>query len=105
MAETYLIQKLDSVKQTFEELTRRMADPDVAKDPDEFQKIAKMRASLEETVNTYHDWQQTDQDLTGAREVYKESTSDPELKEMAGLEVEELEEKLAALEKRLKILL
>ncbi|MEL6471819.1 MAG: peptide chain release factor 1 [Cyanobacteria bacterium J06623_4] len=105
MAETYLIQKLDSVKQTFEELTRRMADPDVAKDPDEFQKIAKMRASLEETVNTYHDWQQTDQDLDGAREVYKESTSDPELKEMAGLEVEELEEKLAALEKRLKILL
>ena len=39
------LDKLKSVDQTFDELTRRMADPDVAKDPDEFQKIAKARAS------------------------------------------------------------
>ena len=38
MTEPYLLKKLASVEQTFEELTRRMADPDVAKDPDEFQK-------------------------------------------------------------------
>ncbi|MEO0768988.1 MAG: peptide chain release factor 1 [Cyanobacteria bacterium J06649_4] len=105
MAESYLLQKLDSVEQTFNELTRRMADPDVAKDPGEFQKIAKMRASLEETVTTYHEWKQTDEDLDGAREVYKEASSDPEMKEMAGMEVSELEEKVEALEKRLKILL
>ncbi|MEL7512953.1 MAG: PCRF domain-containing protein, partial [Cyanobacteria bacterium J06554_3] len=79
MAESYLLQKLESVEQTFDELTRRMADPDVAKDPGEFQKIAKLRASLEETVTTYHDWKQTDEELEGAREVYKESMSDPEL--------------------------
>ncbi|MEO0809013.1 MAG: PCRF domain-containing protein, partial [Cyanobacteria bacterium J06643_4] len=50
-------------------------------------------------------WKQTDEELEGAREVYKESMSDPELKEMAGMEVTELEEKIEALEKRLKILL
>ena len=54
MAESYLLDKLESVEQTFDEVTRRMADPDVASDPDEFQKIAKLRASLEETVQTYH---------------------------------------------------
>ena len=105
MAEPYLLKKLESVEQTFDELTRRLADPDVAKDPDEFQKIAKSRASLEETVTTYHDWQNTVEELEGAREVYKESASDPELKEMAGMEVAELEEKVETLEKRLKILL
>ncbi|MEL7523286.1 MAG: PCRF domain-containing protein, partial [Cyanobacteria bacterium J06553_1] len=104
MAESYLLQKLDSVEQTFDELTRRMADPDVAKDPGEFQKIAKLRASLEETVTTYHQWQETDTELTGAQEVYKEA-KDPEMKEMAGMEVSELEESLDTLEKRLKILL
>ncbi len=105
MAESYLLQKLASVEQTFGELTQRMADPDVAKDPDEFQKIAKMRASLEETVQTYHQWQETDQELIGAREVYKEAASDSEMKEMAAMEVSELEESLESLENRLKILL
>jgi peptide chain release factor 1 len=105
MAESYLLQKLASVEQAFGELTQRMADPDVAKDPDEFQKIAKMRASLEETVQTYHKWQETDQELIGAREVYKEAASDSEMKEMAAMEVSELEESLESLENRLKILL
>ena len=105
MAESYLIQKLESVEQTFNELTRRMADPDVAKDPGEFQKIAKMRASLEETVQTYHQWKQTEEELQGAREIYKEASSDPEMKEMAGLEVAELESSIEDLEQRLKILL
>lgn len=105
MAEPYLLKKLASVEQTFTELTRRMADPDVAKDPEEFQKIAKSRASLEETVTVYHQWQDLQEELAGAREVYKESASDAELHEMAALEVSELEEKNEALENRLKILL
>ena len=92
MAEQYLLDKLNSVEQTFHELTRRLADPDVAKDPAEFQKIAKLRSSLEETVNTYELWQKAQEDLVGAQEVYRESASDPELKEMAALEVAELEE-------------
>ncbi|MGB3137432.1 MAG: peptide chain release factor 1 [Nodosilinea sp.] len=105
MAEAYLIEKLNSVEQTFHELTRRLADPDVARDPDEFQRIAKSRSSLEETVTTYVDWKATEEELAGAREIYKEASSDPELKEMAALEVDTLEEKLAELETRLKVLL
>lgn len=105
MAEAYLIEKLNSVEQTFHELTRRMADPDVAKDPDEFQHIAKARSSLEETVTTYDEWKATETELAGARQIYKEASGDPELKEMAALEVDALEEKLAELETRLKVLL
>jgi len=33
MAETYLLNKLKSVEQTFNELNRRLADPDIATDP------------------------------------------------------------------------
>ena len=105
MAEAYLIEKLNSVEQTFQELTRKLADPDVAQDPTEFQRIAKSRSSLEDTVNAYTDWKQTKDELAGAKEVYKESASDPDLREMASLEVAELEERLAALEARLKVLL
>ncbi len=60
---------------------------------------------MEEVVNTYETWKAAQEDLIGARQVYKESASDPELQEMAALEVDELEQKLEYLENRLKILL
>jgi peptide chain release factor 1 len=105
MAEAYLLEKLNSVHQTFHELTRRLADPDVAQDPNEFQRIAKLRSSLEETVTTYDEWKQVDEELVGAREIYRESAADPDLREMAALEVAELEQRQQDLERRLKILL
>ncbi len=105
MAEIYLLEKLKSVEQTFNELTRRLADPDVATDPNEMQRVARARASLEEVVNTYETWQKTQQDLIETRQVLKEASSDRELYEMAALEVAELEAKLEELETRLKVLL
>jgi len=105
MAETYLLEKLKSVEQTFHELTRRLADPDVAKDPPEFQRIAKSRSSLEETVNTYEAWKKSQDDLVDARQILKEAGGDDEMREMASLEVQELESKIAQLEAHLKLML
>ncbi len=103
MPAVYLIKKLESVEQTFNELTRRMGDPDVATDHGEFQRIAKVRASLEETVLTYETFRKAEQDYKESQEILKES-NDPELMEMAALEVEELSAKLSELEAKLQIL-
>ncbi|HEY9809224.1 MAG TPA: peptide chain release factor 1 [Halomicronema sp.] len=105
MAEAYLLEKLRSVEQTFNELTRRMADPDIATDPGEFQRVAKARSSLEAVVNAYDEWKIATEQLIGAKQVLKESASDPEFQEMAALEVQELEEQIQDLERRLKVLL
>ncbi|MCL6433121.1 MAG: peptide chain release factor 1 [Leptolyngbyaceae cyanobacterium HOT.MB2.61] len=105
MAEAYLLDKLQSVEQTFNELTKRLADPDVAKDPSELQRVAKARSSLEDVVNTYEFWKSAQEELAGAKQIVKEANGDPELQEMAALEVEELQAKLEQLETRLKILL
>ena len=105
MAEAYLLDKLKSVEQTFHELTQRLADPDVARDPGEFQRIAKARASLEETVETYDAWKKAQQDLKEARQISKDAGGDPELKELANLEIAELDERSEMLEARLKLLL
>ncbi len=105
MAETYLLDKLRSVEQTFHELTRKLGDPDVAKDPQEFQRIAKARSSLEITVNTYEEWKEAEEELTEVRQVLKEAGGDHELQKLASLEVEELEEKIYSLESKLKVLL
>jgi peptide chain release factor 1 len=105
MAEAYLIEKLNSVEQTFHELTRRLGDPDVARDPGEFQKVAKARSGLEETVTTYENWKKAQDDLIGAQQLVKESAGDNEMVEMAQMEVQELKESLESLEGRLKVLL
>lgn len=105
MAETYLLEKLQSVEQTFNELTRRLADPDIATDPGEIQRVSKARSSLEQTVDTYDQWKETTEELAGARQVLKEAAGDIELREMAALEVEELAQRLEELEIRLKVLL
>ncbi len=105
MAEAYLLDKLKSVEQTFHELTRRLADPDVAKDPGEFQRVAKARSSLEETVEAYDEWKKAQNDLVGARQILKEAGGDAELREMAAMEVGELESRIEELERRLKVLL
>lgn len=105
MAESYLLDKLKSVEQTFDELTRRMADPDIARDPGEFQRVAKSRSNLEETVNTFNEWKKAQDDLQDARLILKEAGGDQEMREMASMEVEELEAQLADLERRLKLLL
>ncbi|MBD2576169.1 peptide chain release factor 1 [Oscillatoria sp. FACHB-1406] len=105
MAESYLLDKLQSVEQTYNELTRRLADPDIVTNPDELQRVAQARASLEATVNTYEEWKTAGEELVGAKEILKEAGGDLEMQEMAALEVDELEAKLEDLEQRLKILL
>ena len=105
MAEAYLLAKLESVEQTFHELTRRLADPEVATNPTEFQEVAKSRASLEETVNTFESWKMTQEELLDTQQMAKDSGEDPEIQEMAALESAELSEKLDCLENRLKVLL
>jgi peptide chain release factor 1 len=105
MAEAYLLDKLKSVEQTFNELTRRLADPDVATDPTEFQRLAKARSALEATVDTYDAWKIAQRGLEEARQIVKDAGGDPEMRELAAMEVEELETKIAGLEQRLKVLL
>ena len=81
-----------------------MGDPDVATDHGEFQRIAKVRASLEETVLTYETFRKAEQDFKESQQILKES-NDPELKEMAAMEVGELSTTLDELEQKLQVLL
>ena len=105
MAESYLLDKLRSVEQTFHELTRKLGDPDIARDPGEMQRIGKARASLEEVVETFETWKQVQEDIITTRQLVKDSGNDLELQEMATIEAGELDAKSDELESKLKVLL
>ena len=105
MAASHMLQKLQNVEATFEELTVRLADPAVATNPTELQRVAKARADLEKTVTTYHKWQSVQEEMSGTEEIVKSSQDDPEMLEMATAELDELKTLEQELEAALTLLL
>ncbi len=95
--------RLEQSDARYEELTNQMADPAVISDPERYKKVAKEHRELEEIVGKYRQWKQVHGDLEGARAMLSES--DPDLRELAQLEVQRLEPEQASLENELKILL
>ncbi|KAF6265581.1 peptide chain release factor [Scenedesmus sp. NREL 46B-D3] len=87
-----MVDKLRAAEGTFKELQLRMADPDVANNSQEFQKVARAAAELEQTVNAYRQHQDAQQQLEEARVYLKEeAASDPDMAEFAREEIAELE--------------
>ena len=95
--------RLDGAEVRYNELTAMMADPDVINDPDQYRKTAKAQSELAEQVTKYREWKKAHQELEDARAMLTES--DPDLREMAELEVARLEPLLAQIETDLQILL
>jgi peptide chain release factor 1 len=97
------IDRLEEAEARYNELTGRMADPSIINDAEQYRKTAKAQSELTELVAKYREWKKADQELSEARQMLAES--DPELREMAELEVVRLEPEVAALEQELQILL
>jgi peptide chain release factor 1 len=95
--------RLDEAEARFQELTARMADPDVISDSDQYRKTTKAQSELTELVGKYREWRKADQELQDARAMLEET--DPDLRQMAELEVTRLEPELAAIEGELQVML
>lgn len=99
-----MIDRLNGIEDRYEELSQLIADPEVISRQDEWKKLVKEHASLEEIVNKYRELRQIHKGIDEAREMLKEKL-DKEFKELVEAELEELEEKQAALEHEIKLLL
>lgn len=99
-----MIERLESVRENFKELTDKLSNPKVIANQAEFQKLAKRRFELEPIVEAYHRYSEILQRLNDAKQML-ESEKDPEMLEMAEAEIAELEPELLKLEAELKFLL
>jgi peptide chain release factor 1 len=99
-----MLEKLKAVEERYEELTRLMADPLVARDYERVAEYAKERADLEDVVDTYRDYKVAAEELEGAETLLAEDI-DPELRELAEGEIDGLQARLEDLEERLQRLL
>lgn len=99
-----MFDKLDFILEKYEELTEKVSDPEVINNQAVWQKHAKEMGELEPIVNQYKDYKKAKEELTDAKEMLEES-SDQEMKELAKMEISQLEETIEEQESELKVLL
>lgn len=100
-----MFQKLEAVKEKYEELSRLMSDPKVISNPSELQKYAKEQAEISELVDKYEAYKDVLKQIEDAAALLRESKGEAEFQELARIEIEELEKKKGKLEDEIKLLL
>ena len=96
-----MIERLEAIKDKYEELTKELTNPEVLNDYNQLRKLSKEQKNLEETYNKYIEYKNVLSNIEEAKEL----VDDPEMGEMAKLEIEEGEAKKEQLEAELEILL
>ncbi len=98
-----MIERLETMSNRYQELNELMMSPEVLGDRKMMAKLGKEQASLTQVVDTYEEYKTVAQGIADAQELLKEN--DYDVKEMAKMELEELEPRMQNLLDRLEVLL
>ncbi len=96
-----MLDRLKTMENRYEELGHMLMDPDIGSDIKKMTEVTKEQASLQTAYDLYQEYKEIEAGIEDAKELAKES--DPEIKEMAKLELAELEEKFPEIIKKLEI--
>ncbi len=105
MPATFLNERLETACRTFASLERQLADPDVAANPAQLERIARERARLEPLVTDYERLNGLLGEQGEARQLLRNHRGDPEMEQLAQEELTVLAATIADLEQRLTLAL
>ena len=97
-----MYEKLHEIETRYEELQRKIADPSVVTDVSAYRETMKAIAEIQEVVAKYRELRDIRKRIADAREMLR---SDDEMRELAEMELADLEPREPQLEAELKILL
>ncbi len=95
--------RLDQLAARLDEINEKMMDPTVVSDRRQMSKLGREANELTPIVDTYTEYKQAKQELEDANELLKEN--DKDIREMAQMEIDELEPKIKDFIERLELLL
>ena len=99
-----MYERLELLKQRFEEINGRLADPEVIGDTRAYRELVRERSSMEDAVTAYDGYLALNRQLAEAREMLGEE-SDPEMAELVEAEIADLESALEEKRDELRLLL
>ena len=96
-----MLDRLVSMENRYEELGHMLMDPDIDTDIKKMTDVTKEQASLQAAYDLFQEYKEVKDGIDGAKELMKEN--DPEIKEMAKMELDELEERMPDIIKKLEL--
>jgi peptide chain release factor 1 len=98
-----MLQKLETIEQKYNELTKFLLSPEVLSNPTRYQKYSKEQADLQPLVDKIREYRRVLADMEEAEEILK--GGDGDLFELALSEFQSLKERRPKLEEELKLML
>ena len=95
-----MLDRLVSMENRYEELGHMLMDPDIGTDIKKMTDVTKEQASLQAAYDLFQEYKEVNDGIDGAKELMKEN---PEIKEMAKMELDELEERMPDIIKKLEL--
>lgn len=99
-----MLKKLGVLEDTYKDLTEKISDPEIINDQKVWQKYMKEHADLEPIIMKYREYKAVLDSIAESKEILQEE-SDEELRELAKMELSDMESKVEPLEEELKLLL
>ncbi len=100
-----MLERLAEIERNYEDLTAQISSPEIMSDMSSYAKTMKQHRVLEEIVVKYRDVKRMNEELAGAKELLDAAGDDAEMREMAQMEIAELETNLTKTDEDLKFLL
>ena len=99
-----MLDRLEHVRARYEELTMLLGDPSVLGSQDRLREVSKEHSDLTPLMKVFDRYAKAKRDLEGLKEL-TESSTDPDVKQLAYAEFDDARAAVAALEEELKVLL
>ena len=99
-----MFDKLDFIVEKYQEMSLKVSDPEVIADQPVWQKYIKEMGEMEPIVKKYEEYKKAKTGLADAKDIV-ENESDEEMRDLAKMEIGELEDEITTLEAELKVLL
>ena len=100
-----MVDVFENLVEKLEHLEGRLSDPDLVGNQQEFQKVVREHSHLSKLHALHTELLQVRNDITDNRAILQDEEEDPEMKELARSDIEELEEKERALDRDIKLVL
>ena len=100
-----MFEKLERVEQRYDRVNEQLADPSVTSDIGRYTDLMKELSSLTPVVEKYREYKKAADDYEQAKALLNEGGLDPDLKELAGEEMNDARERTESCAEELKVLL
>ncbi len=100
-----MFEKLSFIEERYEELSKKISDPEIISDQNLFAKLCKEQSDIAPIVEKYREYKSLTDAIAESEEILADPSADKDFKELAEEEIKESKQRIEEIDGELKILL